>query len=160
MIVFSQQEATENQLIYHKNCFICNREYWSSSRNSKYCCEECSAKSLVKINKRNKTRRIRRKAYAENQEINRALSKAYALAHEVMALYKVPKTCSCHEFGYDGEILINDDLELYCPNCGNKDQTKMNVARRTCGYIGTNFWNKGRTQEIKERVIHLDNKDL
>ncbi|MCR4581611.1 MAG: anaerobic ribonucleoside-triphosphate reductase [Bacilli bacterium] len=65
----------------------------------------------------------------------------------------------CHECGYTGEILIDDKLEWYCPNCGNRDHDKLNVARRTCGYIGTNFWNKGRTQEIKERVIHLDNKD-
>ncbi len=69
------------------------------------------------------------------------------------------KSDYCHECGYTGEILINDDLEWYCPNCGNKDHDKLNVARRTCGYIGTNFWNKGRTQEIKERVIHVDNKD-
>ncbi|MBR6072763.1 MAG: anaerobic ribonucleoside-triphosphate reductase [Bacilli bacterium] len=65
----------------------------------------------------------------------------------------------CHCCGYTGEILIDDNLEWYCPNCGNRDHDKMNVARRTCGYIGANFWNKGRTQEIKERVIHLDNKD-
>lgn len=65
----------------------------------------------------------------------------------------------CHECGYTGEILIGEDLEWYCPNCGNKDHDKLNVARRTCGYIGSNFWNKGRTQEIKERVVHLDNKD-
>ena len=65
----------------------------------------------------------------------------------------------CQECGYTGEILIDDDLEWYCPNCGNKDHDKLNVARRTCGYIGSNFWNKGRTQEIKERVIHIDNKD-
>ena len=65
----------------------------------------------------------------------------------------------CHECGYTGEILIDDNLEWYCPNCGNRDHDKMNVARRTCGYIGSNFWNKGRTQEIKERVLHIDNKD-
>ena len=65
----------------------------------------------------------------------------------------------CQECGYTGEILIDDDLEWYCPNCGNKDHDKLNVARRTCGYIGSNFWNKGRTHEIKERVIHIDNKD-
>ncbi len=65
----------------------------------------------------------------------------------------------CHECGYTGEILIDDNLEWYCPQCGNRDHDKLNVARRTCGYIGSNFWNKGRTQEIKERVIHLDNKD-
>jgi len=60
----------------------------------------------------------------------------------------------------EGEILVDENLEWYCPNCGNRDHNKMNVARRTCGYIGSNFWNRGRTQEIKERVLHLDNKDL
>ena len=69
------------------------------------------------------------------------------------------KSDYCHECGYTGEILIDENLEWYCPNCGNRDHDKLNVARRTCGYIGTNFWNKGRTQEIKERVIHIDNKD-
>ena len=68
------------------------------------------------------------------------------------------KSDYCHECGYTGEILIDDNLEWYCPNCGNRDHDKMNVARRTCGYIGANFWNKGRTQEIKERVLHVDNK--
>jgi ribonucleoside-triphosphate reductase len=65
--------------------------------------------------------------------------------------------CSC--CGYDGEIQITEDndgkLVWKCPNCGNTDQTKLNVARRTCGYIGSQFWNQGRTQEIKERVLHL-----
>ena len=69
------------------------------------------------------------------------------------------KSDYCQVCGYDGEILIDDNLEWYCPNCGNRDHDKLNVARRTCGYIGSNFWNKGRTQEIKERVIHIDNKD-
>ena len=69
------------------------------------------------------------------------------------------KSDYCQNCGYTGEILIDDNLEWYCPNCGNRDHSKLNVARRTCGYIGTNFWNKGRTQEIKERVIHIDNKD-
>jgi len=69
------------------------------------------------------------------------------------------KSDYCQECGYTGEILIDDDLEWYCPNCGNRDHDKLNVARRTCGYIGSNFWNKGRTQEIKERVLHVDNKD-
>ncbi len=69
------------------------------------------------------------------------------------------KSDYCQECGYTGEILIDDNLEWYCPNCGNRDHDKLNVARRTCGYIGTNFWNKGRTQEIKERVIHIDNKE-
>ena len=70
------------------------------------------------------------------------------------------KSDYCQECGYTGEILIDDKLEWYCPSCGNRDHNKLNVARRTCGYIGTNFWNKGRTQEIKERVIHIDNKDV
>ena len=69
------------------------------------------------------------------------------------------KSDYCQECGYEGEILLDDDLEWSCPNCGHRDHDKLNVARRTCGYIGTNFWNKGRTQEIKERVIHIDNKD-
>lgn len=69
------------------------------------------------------------------------------------------KSDYCQECGYEGEILLDEKLEWYCPECGNRDHDKLNVARRTCGYIGTNFWNKGRTQEIKERVIHVDNKD-
>ena len=70
------------------------------------------------------------------------------------------KSDYCQECGFDGEILIDEDMEWYCPNCGNRNHDTLNVARRTCGYIGSNFWNKGRTQEIKERVLHLDNKDL
>jgi len=69
------------------------------------------------------------------------------------------KSDYCQECGYSEEILIDENLEWYCPNCGNRDHDKLHVARRTCGYIGSNFWNKGRTQEIKERVMHIDNKD-
>ena len=69
------------------------------------------------------------------------------------------KSDYCQVCGYDGEIEVLEDtdgkLVWTCPNCGNTDQSKMNVARRTCGYIGTQFWNQGRTQEIKERVLHL-----
>ncbi len=68
------------------------------------------------------------------------------------------KSDYCQECGFDGEIQIQDDdgkLVWVCPNCGNTDQSKMNVARRTCGYIGTQYWNQGRTQEIKDRVLHL-----
>ncbi len=68
------------------------------------------------------------------------------------------KSDYCQKCGFTGEILIDDNLEWFCPNCGNRDHNTLNVARRTCGYIGTNFWNKGRTQEIKERVLHIDNK--
>ena len=68
------------------------------------------------------------------------------------------KSDYCQVCGYDGEIqIVEEDGKLVwrCPNCGNEDQSKMNVARRTCGYIGSQFWNQGRTQEIKERVLHL-----
>lgn len=73
------------------------------------------------------------------------------------------KSDYCQVCGYDGEIKIIDkdnELSWQCPNCGNTDKNKMNVARRTCGYIGTNFWNQGRTQEIKERYVHLDDHEL
>lgn len=73
------------------------------------------------------------------------------------------KSDYCQVCGYDGEIkIIDEDGELIweCPNCHNRDHNKMNVARRTCGYIGTNFWNGGRTEEIAERVVHLDDHEL
>lgn len=65
------------------------------------------------------------------------------------------KSDYCHVCGYDGEIIINDKNEWECPQCHNKDQKKMNVTRRTCGYLGENFWNVGKTKEIKARVLHL-----
>ena len=65
------------------------------------------------------------------------------------------KSDYCHECGFDGEIIINKDNEWECPNCGNKDHSKLTVVRRTCGYLGENFWNVGKTKEIKQRVMHL-----
>ena len=68
------------------------------------------------------------------------------------------KSDYCHECGFDGEIRIVEDgnkLVWECPNCGNRDENKLNVARRTCGYIGSQFWNQGRTAEIRDRVLHL-----
>ena len=69
------------------------------------------------------------------------------------------KSDYCEVCGYDGEIKIvaddNGKLVWECPRCGNRDQSKMSVARRTCGYIGTQFWNQGRTQEIRDRVLHV-----
>ena len=65
------------------------------------------------------------------------------------------KSDYCHECGFDGEIIINKDNEWECPNCGNKDHSKLTVVRRTCGYLGENFWNAGKTKEIKQRVMHL-----
>lgn len=73
------------------------------------------------------------------------------------------KSDYCQVCGYDGEIKIideNNSLIWECPNCGNRDKDKMNVARRTCGYIGTNFWNQGRTDEIANRYVHLDDHDV
>ena len=65
------------------------------------------------------------------------------------------KSDYCHECGFDGEIIINDNNEWECPNCGNKNRSKLTVVRRTCGYLGENFWNAGKTKEIKQRVMHL-----
>ncbi|MBE5921884.1 MAG: anaerobic ribonucleoside-triphosphate reductase [Lachnospiraceae bacterium] len=65
------------------------------------------------------------------------------------------KSDYCHECGYDGEIIINDEGDWECPQCHNKDHAKMNVTRRTCGYLGENFWNEGKTKEINARVLHI-----
>ena len=65
------------------------------------------------------------------------------------------KSDYCHVCGFDGEIQVNEDNEWECPQCHNKDHSKMNVTRRTCGYLGENFWNAGKTKEIKSRVLHL-----
>ncbi|WP_276684121.1 anaerobic ribonucleoside-triphosphate reductase, partial [Slackia piriformis] len=68
------------------------------------------------------------------------------------------KSDYCQKCGFDGEIaIVEDDNKLVweCPHCGNRDQDTLNVARRTCGYIGTQFWNQGRTEEIRDRVLHL-----
>ncbi|WP_276863448.1 anaerobic ribonucleoside-triphosphate reductase [Anaerococcus tetradius] len=65
------------------------------------------------------------------------------------------KSDYCGECGFDGEILLDEDNNWYCPNCGNKDRNTLTVVRRTCGYLGENFWNEGRTKEIKARVVHI-----
>lgn len=65
------------------------------------------------------------------------------------------KSDYCQVCGYNGEIMIDENLDWYCPNCGNRDKSKMNVVRRTCGYLGENYWNRGRTEEIKNRYVHL-----
>lgn len=66
------------------------------------------------------------------------------------------KSDYCQECDYSGEMQLDEGLEWYCPNCGCRDHTKLNIVRRTCGYLGTNLWNLGRTQEIRDRVLHLD----
>lgn len=65
------------------------------------------------------------------------------------------KSDYCQKCGFDGEILIDNNLEWYCPNCGNRDHATLNVTRRTCGYLGSQFWNYGRTNEIRDRVLHI-----
>lgn len=94
-----------------------------------------------------------------SDNIDAVLSVMQFIYENIMYAELNTKSDYCQVCGYTGEIqIVNDEhgkLVWQCPNCGNREQDKMNVARRTCGYIGTNFWNQGRTQEIKERVLHL-----
>lgn len=98
-------------------------------------------------------------SYVEIPNMRHNLEALESLVHFIYdnILYAEFNTKSdyCHVCGYDGEIIINDDYEWECPQCGNKDKNKMNVTRRTCGYLGENFWNAGKTKEIKARVTHL-----
>ena len=98
-------------------------------------------------------------SYSEIPNINhnlKALEDVVRFIYDNIQYAEFNTKCDfCHECGYDGEILINDDLEWECPVCHNKDHAKMNVTRRTCGYLGENFWNEGKTKEIKNRVMHL-----
>ena len=92
------------------------------------------------------------------QNVEAALQIIRYIYDNIMYAELNTKSDYCQECGFDGEIrIVEDDGKLVweCPNCGNRDQDKMNVARRTCGYIGTQFWNQGRTAEIRERVLHL-----
>ena len=99
-----------------------------------------------------------------NNNIEAVLSVMKYIYDNIMYAELNTKSDYCQCCGYDGEIKIVTDkdgkLVWECPNCGNRNQDKMNVARRTCGYIGTQFWNQGRTQEIKERVLHMSNPKL
>ena len=94
-----------------------------------------------------------------NNNIDAVLSVMRCIYENIMYAEENCKSDYCQECGYDGEIKIvtneNGKKIWKCPNCGNTDQSKMNVARRTCGYIGENFWNVGRTDEIYDRVLHL-----
>ncbi len=99
-----------------------------------------------------------------NSNIEAVISVMQYIYDNIMYAELNTKSDYCQCCGYDGEIKIVTDTDgkliWECPNCGNRDQDKMNVARRTCGYIGTQFWNQGRTQEIKERVLHMSNPKL
>ena len=99
-------------------------------------------------------------SYVEIPNMNKNIE---ALEEMIKFIYDViqyaefnTKSDFCHECSFDGEIIINKDLEWECPICHNKDRDKLNVTRRTCGYLGDNFWNKGKTQEISSRVLHVD----
>ena len=93
------------------------------------------------------------------QNIDAVLQLMEYIYENIMYAELNTKSDYCQCCGFSGEIQIEEDddgkLIWKCPQCGNTDQTKMNVARRTCGYIGTQFWNQGRTQEIRDRVLHL-----
>ena len=89
------------------------------------------------------------------QNIDAVLEVIKFIYDNIMYAEMNTKSDYCQKCGFDGEMQIDDNMEWYCPNCGNTDHNTMNVARRTCGYIGTNFWNKGRTEEIRSRVVHL-----
>ena len=92
------------------------------------------------------------------QNIDAVLEVMQFIYDNIMYAELNTKSDYCQCCGFDGEIAIQEDdgkLVWVCPQCGNTDQNKMNVARRTCGYIGTQYWNQGRTQEIKDRVLHL-----
>ena len=98
-----------------------------------------------------------------NNNINAVLEVLEYIYENIMYAELNTKSDYCQSCGYDGEIKIideNNSLIWECPNCGNRDTSKMNVARRTCGYIGTNFWNKGRTDEIAHRYVHMDDHDI
>jgi ribonucleoside-triphosphate reductase len=99
-----------------------------------------------------------------NNNIDAVISVMKYIYENIMYAELNTKSDYCQCCGYDGEIKIVTDTDgkliWECPNCGNRDQNKMNVARRTCGYIGTQYWNQGRTQEIKERVLHMSNPKL
>ena len=90
-----------------------------------------------------------------NQNIDALKQLINYIYHNIQYAEFNTKSDNCHVCGFDGEIIINDDLEWECPNCHNKDKSKMDVIRRTCGYLGGNYWNRGKTQEIKSRVLHL-----
>mgnify|MGYP004566556649 CR=1 FL=1 len=106
-------------------------------------------------------------SYVESCDMNKNLEALLSIVrhiYDTMVYAEInTKSDYCQKCDYTGEIsILDNDGELYweCPNCGNTDKSTMNVARRTCGYIGTNFWNQGRTQEIKERYVHLDNHEI
>ena len=98
-------------------------------------------------------------SYIEIPSMNHNIDALYQMInyiyHNIQYAEFNTKSDCCHVCSYEGEMIINDELGWECPQCHNKDQDKMNVIRRTCGYLGGNYWNKGKTREIKNRVLHL-----
>lgn len=92
-----------------------------------------------------------------NNNIDAVISVIQFIYDNIMYAELNTKSDFCQVCDYDGEMQIDENMNWYCPNCGNRDKSKLNIARRTCGYIGAHFWNYGRTQEIKERYVHLGN---
>ena len=113
-------------MVYNKICKYCGKEYQSSSRNARYCCQECCDKAQVKRKKQNKVRAKKRKAYDENKEINRALTKAYSLCQTVFELYQIPKVCSCARYGFSGEC--TEDLQRHHLNGNPFDNSPWNLV--------------------------------
>ena len=98
-------------------------------------------------------------SYAEipnlNNNVEAVLTMIKYIYDHIMYAEFNTKSDYCHECGFDGEILLDDKNQWYCPNCGNHDKSRLTVIRRTCGYLGENFWNEGRTKEIGSRVLHI-----
>lgn len=117
----------EGKKVYKKICKNpkCNKEYISDSRNQKYCSSECSEYMKILLNKKSKRRAIKRKEYSENQEINRALSKTYSLAHDMATLYRIPVICQCKEQGLEGEC--RGEIQLHHHNCNPFDNSPSNI---------------------------------
>lgn len=90
-----------------------------------------------------------------NNNVKAVLTMVQYIYDHIMYAEFNTKSDYCHVCGFDGEILLDNNNQWYCPNCGNNDKSKLTVIRRTCGYLGENFWNEGRTKEIGSRVLHI-----
>jgi len=125
MNYLNKEDIPEGVTVYEKFCKYskCERDFWSTSKNTKYCCPDCADKAAGRIRKRNKVRRQKRKLYEENREINMALSNAYALAHKVAVIFKIPKRCSCTEEGH----VCKGPLQLHHKNLNPFDNRPQNL---------------------------------
>ena len=132
-----------SKTVYSKVCKYCGKEYTSTSRNQKYCCQECSDKAQKKNKAIKKKRARRRKEYDENREINQALSAAYSLAHKVADLYMIPKVCGCGSYDCcDGEC--EGELQLH-----HRDFNPFNNHPKNLVYLASNH----------HAQVHADAKD-